>query len=167
MKQWQFHSCDYGTTHRLYVMRGKSLKNTIVEARKSTGSMMQIMTPDDRWLEIHYKDLEFLDNTGQPLIEPVRDMTGRPIDIDTWVVYSVNDKASHALEIGKVQKIGPTGALTTKRILHNGNTIDPNKRWENQTSLVKDPWRALCLPVTESLMTTWVLKDFENLKRGE
>ncbi len=161
MRQWQFYQL-LNAPRRLIVTRGKH-KGLIAEGcrRSSYGSEV--------WFEIHdveipYKNVEWVRHDNEPDLRGMMDMTGRDIDVGTWVVYSIPAGSnSHALEMGKVVSISDTGTLLVDRALRNGDKAEPGYRNKN-TRRVNDANRCLTLPVDEATMVTWVLKGFTDLK---
>lgn len=139
--------------------------------RSHCGSDVTIPVHDnsDAWdrdeLSIPYKNVEWVMRDGvTPDIRGMQDMTGRDIEIGTWVVYSVaSGRSSHGLEMGKVKSISDTGVLTVDRALRNGEKATAGWR-NNNTRKVNDADRCITLPIEETDMVTWVLKDFSDLK---
>lgn len=173
MRQWQFQQLIH-EPRTVVVTKGKH-KGLVAPAirRSHYGSEVIIPTdPQDKeqgWngtdLRIPYKNVEWVKHDGvTPDPRGMVDMTGRDIEIGTWVVYSISaGRASHGLEIGKVTSISDTGVLTCERSLRNGEKATPGWR-NNNTRRVNDADRCLTLPVDETTMVTWVLKDFSDLK---
>lgn len=159
MKQWQIAGIERDEVFDVYITKGPG-KGTVVTVRKGFGIDLTIVDTRDR---LHYSKCELYVN-GQILEEPVRDMTGRALENGDWIVYA----AGGCLEIGKIKSFGPSGGMTVTRFVQDGVSIKSMNHWEKSTKAVNDPSRALKLPVGETDMVTWVLKDFDNLMhRGD
>lgn len=120
-------------------------------------------------ITIHYAEVEYTDANGEPALQPVKDMTGRPMEAGKWVVYSVGaGGTSHALEIGRISEITRVGALKVERTIQNGEKVGGANTWRDRSMrIVNDPDRSLMLPVEVSTLTMWVMTEFENLKDDE
>lgn len=115
---------------------------------------------------LHYKDCQRVDADGQPILDVVTDMTGRPVEIGTHIVYSVPEgRNSHALEIGKVTEITATGGLKVDVIIHNGTKVAPTTGSYRKTvgKSVGDPKRTMVIPIDPTTVMMWILSDFERM----
>ncbi len=162
MRQWQFHELNSGP-RRLIVTRGKH-KGYVGEAvSNGYGSTVRFESLGND--DIPYKNVEWTKHDDTPDLRGMMDMTGRDIEVGTWIAYSVpNGSSSHGLEIGKVKAITDAGTLTVIRSLKNGTKVGTTSRWDHVERRVGDADRCLALPVDEVTMTTWVLKGFTDLK---
>jgi hypothetical protein len=160
MKSWQFRLLETGT--RLIVTVGK-LKGTIDEVSYKNRSSVYFRASGD---EVPYVNCEYVDSHNNPIFEPVRDMTGRPIGENNWVVYSKPaGNSSHALELGKVMVVTKAGGLKVERSIRNGQKTASARGWSamKETTIITDSFRCLLLPVTDVHLTSWVMMGFENL----
>jgi len=114
-----------------------------------------------------YAKLEFLDEDGNIVIAPVTDMTGREVKAGDVICYSrATGRNSHALEIGRIKKISPSGSVSTTPIVCNGEVIpkENHYRYFNSRDKNLDSQRTLLLPVADAMVTFWVLTNFEHFK---
>ena len=150
---------------RVVVTKGKfaGLVGTVIQ---TYGSDLQIVF-DDKGEDksIFYTSLALLDDAGQPIIVPVTDMSGRVIEEGSVVVYSIAaGNNSHALQIARVIKLNDTGSVSVQPVIHNGERLSDRKRITIKPRIINDPDRSLVLPVDLSLVTMWLLSDWQNFK---
>lgn len=108
---------------------------------------------------VHYSKFEIIDENDEVVIAPTTDMTNRPISVGEYIVYSVPaGNSSHALEMGKVTNFSKIGSPIVKRIMHNGRKIT-----YDEFKTINDPDRCIKLPIVESTMIMWLMKDFKDL----
>jgi hypothetical protein len=161
---------------RLYIASGKYSGQFCLFTGHTSGGKMSVL-PDsiaERMANgqpsyAHYTMLEELDEWGKPMIVPVQDMTGREINIGSFVCYSIGEgKGSHALEIGKVTEFTKVGALKVDRIVKNGQNInDLSPYGRNTTRIVNDPMRSIKLPVDDKTVIMWMMQDFQELAKSK
>lgn len=109
-----------------------------------------------------YTKFEFVDENDIPILFQPRDMTARTINIGDYIVYSVSaGRSNHALEMGKVQQFSAVGAPLVKRIMNNGRNISSP---DEKLKTINDPDRCITLPISESNLIMWLLKDFKDLE---
>jgi len=114
-----------------------------------------------------YTKLELIDKNQNPIFAHALDITGRPVTGNEVVCYSVSaGQNSHALEIGRVIKTNPSGNLTVQPVIHNGKKIT-NNSWTSRPRANIRADRVIILPVDNTLVTTWILSDFEVYKEGD
>lgn len=167
MKTFQFEAMAAATPIPVRITIGKHKGKSGMARRYQWKRELEVVFDDASTAEVHYKSAEFVDENGEPVIVPVTDMSGREIDIGAWLVYSAPSSynKTHALEVGQVMAISPIGQVTVHRRVQNGGEV---KRHHNAKGVAKrvvnDPDRSLLMPVDTTLLTTWVLKGFENFK---
>ena len=173
MKSWQYrkfvHSGLGGA--RLFIQEGK-LKDQYCKFRYAGGPKFSVelesVAPgasSGEVVEVHYTNLEELDEYGAVKIFPVMDMTGREITEDAYICYSVSaGRSSHALEIGKVVEMTKSGGLKVRRVVHNGDKVDMN-HWRGNVVNVTDPFRSIRLPVDVTTMTMWIMQEFDAMAK--
>lgn len=111
-------------------------------------------------LSFTYTKIELADDDGKPIYANALDIAGRPVTGNNVICYSVSiGENSHALEIGKIIKTNPSGSLTVQPIIRNGEKLKPGY-WNKPRANVRAD-RVIILPVDATLVTTWVLSDFE------
>lgn len=149
----------------LHVTKGRQKGKNLPLIEITHDRKLVLALGDGKTVALHYKDCQRTDAHGQPIADVVTDMTGRVVAIGTHLVYSVSDGAnSHALEIGKVIEITPTGALKVDVILHNGKRVDTRTGWRKTVGkLVSDPKRTMVIPIDPTTVMMWVLSDFERM----
>lgn len=109
-----------------------------------------------------YTKLDLLDADGQPRITPITDMSGRAINPGAMLCYSVPaGTQSHALEIGRVRKLTPSGRITVAPVIHNGAYVAD--RSDNER-MITNPNRALLLPIDDARFMLWLLSDFRRFR---
>lgn len=145
----------------LYISDGKH-KGKICKAISIEGSSVTMQVAENKTVKIVYTKLEQVDEKGEPIFSNSLDITGRPVIGNNIVCYSVKSgQTSHAMEIGRVIKTNPSGSLSIKPIIHNGEKIKYNSIRSKITAN-----RVIILPVALDLVTTWVLSDFEVYKEA-
>ena len=167
MKSWQYRKFvhDGRGGERLYINEGK-LKGRFCVFRYAGGPKFSVEIEDTKdVVEIHYTNLEQLDEFGEVKIFPVMDMTGREITEDCYICYSVSaGRSSHALEIGKVKEMTKHGGLKVLRVVHNGDKVSAT-HWRGNVVNVTDPFRCIRLPVDVTTMTMWIMQEFDEMAR--
>lgn len=163
MRNFQYRALSRSTTSpKVIVTKGKH--KGLVALVKNCWNTSSITLEVEPEIYVPYENCEFVDETGNPIIVPVTDMTGREIVDGTWVIYSVGGgKNPHGLEIGKVETVSPKGGLRVQRFLRDGKKVDGSFRFTEFYN-IPDANRTVALPVNEVDMMEWVLKDFEGLK---
>lgn len=168
MKNFQYNDLKSSTSKPKIVVTGGKHAGLVALVRDCwTASKITLAVKPE--VCVPYEHCEFADAEGNPMIQPVIDMTGREIMEGTWIVYSVGGgKAPHGLEMGKVDKISPKGSLRVQRLLRDGEKVaNMAHSWrKREFTSVTDANRTVALPVDEPLMMTWVLKEFEDLKNA-
>jgi len=168
MKQWQFHRLASNrherTKPRLYINEGK-FKGQYGTYEYDNSSKITIVLDDGGTVEINYSAVEELDEFGKPKILPVMDMTGREIEIDSYICYSVKTNHSHALEIGRVYEISKIGGIKARTAVRNGEKVKPNN-W-NRNEVKVDSLRCLKLPVDDKTMIVWMMQEFTELVKSK
>ncbi len=168
MKSWQYQRLRESIKRdsdrpRLFIQEGKH-KGKYCTFRYDAGSgksSVQIDGDADT-INIHYTNLEELDEFGKPNILPVVDMTGRAIDVGSFLCFSVSTEHSHALEIGKVIEFTRVGAVKVKTIVRNGQKVGED-RWRHNESTLNDPLRTVKLPCDDQTMIMWMMQDFTEM----
>ena len=166
MKSWQYQrlkSRRHNETVRLYVAVGKHKGKIGVYRYDAPSGKISIQFDDaNDTIDIHYTNLEELDEFGQPKVLPVVDMTGREIDVGSLVCFSVSTRHSHALEIGKVLEVTRVGGLKVVTHVRNGDKVPPD-RWRNNESVINDPFRSIKLPCDDQTVIMWLMQDFTEM----
>ncbi len=166
--KWHQHYPDKPIIIRVLAGR-QDIKGRDFEVTGTTGSEFYVRPVGENTdpnhygrTRIKYVNCEIVNEDGEVEIAPITDMTGRTITEGAFVCYSVAEgRNSHALEIGRVIRLGQTGTLTVARTLRNGNKI--TSRYGTLERLVNDPDRSLRLPVEPETLTMWLLRDFEDI----
>jgi hypothetical protein len=148
----------------LYILTGKQKgKNGKIIEIKDTSLIIQI--EEKKPLTFHYTKVERVDKNGNPIFQNAKDITGRSINDGAVVCYSVSaGENSHALEIGKVIKTNPSGLLTVRPIVRNGMKIENNYFYKKRGNIRSE--RTILLPIDNTLVTMWIISDFEVYKDG-
>lgn len=170
MKRFQYEALLRDLIHkgchgqRLYVMEGRSKGQTGALVGVN-GSSVALRFESGHVAWIIYSRVEFVGEDDQPIIQSVRDMTGRVIEEGTWLCYSQTDAGTtHSMEIGKVLRTTPAGSIVVRPYLRNGYKLAPPSRGKIFQRIVTNASRSVVLPVDEATMTMWALKEFENLR---
>lgn len=117
---------------------------------------------DGTIVKTKFDKVTLLDEVGQPIIEPVRDATGREVRPGAVVCFSTGgSKSPHALEIGRVTKVNESGSLSVRAMVCNGAKIERTE-WNNRDYTVSDPDRAVLLPVDDAIVQKWITTDFRD-----
>jgi len=146
----------------LYITTGRQ-KGKIGRLIFIDRSDLTVQVEDNKPLIYPYTKVELVDENNQPIFAASLDITGRPVTGNNVVCYSISSgNSSHALEIGRVVKTNPSGSLTVKPIIRNGTRIEPGY-WNRERSSIRAN-RVIILPVDATMVTTWVLSDFDLYK---
>jgi hypothetical protein len=127
-----------------------------------SGSEVLLKFPGDPdIISLSYTKVDLLGADGMPEIVPITDMTGRQINIDAVICYSVNEGSGHALEIGRVVKVHDSGLVSVTPLVHNGQKLTSAQK-RNRTYRVRQD-RSILLPCDEHQVLIWLLSDFSVL----
>jgi hypothetical protein len=146
----------------LYITEGKYKGKKANLRYFISKNMIVLVEGEQEEISLHYTKLEEFDEYGEVKIFPVIDMTGREINLDSYVCYSLVSNQTHALEIGRVFEITRIGAVKVNVVVHNGKKIKSNS-YRNNTTIINNPFRSIKLPVDTPELLMWMLNDFEDL----
>lgn len=135
---------------------------------KVNASRVTLAFDGGKEISFPYSQIEMVGKDGEPIIMPITDMTGRQIEEGSWLCYSQATSYSHALEVGKVEKVTGAGGLMVRPYLRNGEKVTKKNYWgKDNLRKIGDPDKALLLPTDLTTMTMWILKDFTDLGEEE
>lgn len=110
-------------------------------------------------IEKHYSLFTELDANGNAIPDIVKDITGRVIQLQSWIAYSIHAGSnSHGLSIGQVIEITRTGVLKVATPVSS----ERESRYTNIKS-VNDPERTLLIPFDAGDFALYRLTDFEKI----
>lgn len=123
-----------------------------------------VVFADGGELVFTYDALDVVAADGQPIIEAVRDLTGREISVSSIICYSALDSERHCVEVGRVLRISEKGGITVERLVQNGTKIEYPylyPEYARTTRTVTDGKRTLLLPCAGEDVALWFLMDFD------
>lgn len=159
------------TPVKLFVNAGRH-KGKIATVGLFDTAAAEMVFEDGKKAKISYVRLDMLDENGEPVRVGMIDMLGDEIEMGALVCYSTNSGGygtSHALEIGRVQRIGATGTLMVKPLVRNSEKAAMNTRFNWQTRQSEeaprkvDATRCLKIPVDVPRLMMSMMADFDNL----
>lgn len=114
-----------------------------------------IETPDGEKHRVHYKHAHFLDEDDKIVEDVPQDLTGRPVEVGSWVCFSERSgETGNCLSIGRVTRILPSGGAKVMV----GAT---GKRYVGHEVMVTTTEKTLVLPVDASALSLMILADFD------
>jgi hypothetical protein len=133
---------------------------------KRIGYAMEIYVDvDGKDMMLGCPKLDILDNNGNLVLVPVTDMTGREICEGTWIAYSSIQGRTHSLEMGKVSRVNGVGTIRVKPHMRDGRKVNRDGFLPSRyDKLITNPDRCIKLPVNDSTMVMWIMKDFEEIE---
>lgn len=111
-------------------------------------------------VSVIYPNVDELGVDGQPKASPIYDMTGREMVVGDLLVCCRDKK----MEVCKIVGTERIDGITVQTIVRNGVKLPPDKWFLNQR-IIGDPLtEAIKLPVDETTVIMWMLKDFDLTK---
>jgi hypothetical protein len=172
MKNWQYEDLlaayQAGKTNRLYVAQGshKGAVGDIVEIDEKKRKIT-VDIGKDVPVSLIYTHFDEVDETGQPVIKPHRDTTGRLIKAGHYVTFigkkTYNSKEK-VLMIGKISRFTDAGLVEVVAVAKHGAVLqdDPHSYFTKHRYTV-DPMKVMRIPVEEKDLILWKMQDFETL----
>lgn len=150
------HKPDVVRSHaiRMVMRKGKSTLTGILCGTVRTDICLE--TPDGEVHRAHYRFFDYLDQDGNIVEDVPQDLTGRLVEIGSWVCFSERiGESGNGLSVGRVTKIMPSGALRVK-------AATATKAYVREDEvLVASPAKTLLLPVDDSALSLMILVDFD------
>src|ERR1700748_1587292 len=152
MKSYQYETLEKRAEKdktKLYLAAGKNKgKFATYVGMGLHGGEINLRLEDKTEITVHYRQVEELSVSGEPEVKPVIDMTGREINIGSYICYSRLEYKRHAMEIGRVTDITEIGYLKVRPLVHNGEKI-VKKSWRRCSTniiTVNDAFGSIKLP---------------------
>lgn len=142
----------------------------VLPVRKVEGAKLKVEDETGKPVALYYHQVERLDALGQPMIEPIRDMTGRTIAMNDWVAYMAHNPRTNGsgLGIAKVVDSNRKGELTVKIAMFDGEKVNHLSALgggmqdfgEDGLRPLSNPRRALRLPIEGQDLMMLFMSDF-------
>lgn len=142
---------------KVYVAKGR-YKGFYGYVTKLGVALIHIALTDGRNVEVVYSKVEELDSDGAPKPSPIYDMTGRELKLGDLVACS---RGKSKMEICKLVGDDQALGVTVETIVRNGEKPSPDKYTLNQRVLHNPLEEAIKLPIDDTTVIMWMLKDFD------
>ncbi|RYF03324.1 MAG: hypothetical protein EOO77_31245 [Oxalobacteraceae bacterium] len=160
-----------GPPVKLHINSGR-LKGSHCKVLEFNDNSANVILECGKRAKIGYPNLDLLDHEGNPVSLHMKDMLGADIEPYAIVCYSQSSGgygSSHALEIGRVSRVSPSGTLLVRPLVRNAEKLPMPTRfnWTKKTHEEAprkvDANRCMKIPVDVGRLMMGVMTDFDNL----
>lgn len=149
----------------VHVAEGK-LTGKVLPIREIAGAKVKVEDEKGKLHTLLYTQVDRVDSLRRPIIEPIRDMTGRAIKVDDWIAYMAHNPQSNGSGIGiaKIVDSDRKGQLSVQVAMFDGERVaDSNelRAFRAGPRPLANPRRALRLPIDGQDLLVLFMNDFE------